>query len=48
VVANEVKELAKETAKATEDISAKIGAIQTDTQSGSGRHCHHQRCYQSG
>jgi len=33
VVANEVKELAKETAKATEDISAKIDAIQADTQS---------------
>ncbi len=32
VVANEVKELAKETAKATEDISQKIDAIQTDTQ----------------
>ncbi len=32
VVANEVKELAKETAKATEDISRKIGAIQTDTK----------------
>jgi methyl-accepting chemotaxis protein len=32
VVANEVKELAKETAKATEDISAKIEAIQADTQ----------------
>ena len=31
VVANEVKELAKETAKATEDISRKIVAIQTDT-----------------
>lgn len=31
VVANEVKELAKQTAKATEDISAKVGAIQTDT-----------------
>ena len=31
VVANEVKELAKETAKATEDISAKIEAIQNDT-----------------
>lgn len=31
VVANEVKELAKETAKATEDISAKIEAIQSDT-----------------
>jgi methyl-accepting chemotaxis protein len=33
VVANEVKELAKETAKATEEISRKIEAIQTDTQS---------------
>ena len=32
VVANEVKELAKETAKATEDISRKIEAIQTDTK----------------
>src|SRR5208283_1967811 len=32
VVANEVKELAKETAKATEDISRKIRAIQTDTR----------------
>lgn len=32
VVANEVKELAKETARATEDISAKIATIQTDTQ----------------
>ncbi len=32
VVANEVKELAKETAKATEDISLKIETIQTDTQ----------------
>ena len=31
VVANEVKELAKETAKATEDISRRIQAIQTDT-----------------
>jgi len=31
VVANEVKELAKETAKATEDISHKIDAIQGDT-----------------
>lgn len=30
VVANEVKELAKETAKATEDISRKIEAIQSD------------------
>ena len=32
VVANEVKELAKETAKATEDIGSKIEAIQTDTK----------------
>ncbi len=32
VVANEVKELAKQTAKATEDISQKIGTVQTDTQ----------------
>ncbi|MCK6545887.1 methyl-accepting chemotaxis protein [Myxococcota bacterium] len=32
VVANEVKELAKETAKATEDIGRKIEAIQTDSQ----------------
>jgi methyl-accepting chemotaxis protein len=32
VVANEVKELAKETAKATEDISQKIEAIRTDTK----------------
>ena len=31
VVANEVKELAKETAKATEDISQKIEKIQSDT-----------------
>jgi hypothetical protein len=31
VVANEVKELAKETAKATDDISHKIEAIQADT-----------------
>jgi methyl-accepting chemotaxis protein len=33
VVANEVKELAKQTADATEDISRKIGAIQEDTTS---------------
>ncbi len=33
VVANEVKELANQTAKATEDISSKIQAIQTDAQS---------------
>lgn len=33
VVANEVKELAKETAKATEDIGQKIEAIQADTKS---------------
>ena len=32
VVANEVKELAKQTAKATEDISRKIEAIQNDTK----------------
>ena len=32
VVANEVKELANQTAKATEDISSKIEAIQADTQ----------------
>ena len=32
VVANEVKELAKQTAKATEDITNKIGAIQTDSR----------------
>lgn len=32
VVANEVKELAKETAKATEDISRRIEAIQGDTK----------------
>ena len=32
VVASEVKELAKDTAKATEDISRKIQAIQTDTK----------------
>ena len=33
VVATEVKELAKETAKATEQIETRIGDIQTDTQS---------------
>jgi methyl-accepting chemotaxis protein len=32
VVANEVKELAKQTAKATEDIGRKIEAIQSDTK----------------
>ena len=32
VVANEVKELAKQTAKATQDIANKIGAIQKDSQ----------------
>jgi methyl-accepting chemotaxis protein len=32
VVANEVKELAKQTAATTADISAKIEAIQTDTE----------------
>jgi methyl-accepting chemotaxis protein len=33
VVAGEVKELAKETAKATEEISTRIAAIQTETES---------------
>ncbi|MFG1923518.1 methyl-accepting chemotaxis protein [Cryptosporangium sp. NPDC048952] len=33
VVANEVKELAQETAKATEDIGTRVAAIQTDTRS---------------
>ncbi|HMX94194.1 MAG TPA: methyl-accepting chemotaxis protein [Elusimicrobiota bacterium] len=33
VVANEVKELAKETAKATDDIRERISSIQTETQS---------------
>lgn len=32
VVANEVKDLANQTAKATEEISGKIGAIQSDTE----------------
>ena len=32
IVANEVKELAKETSKATEDIAARIEAIQSDSQ----------------
>ncbi|HVH42855.1 MAG TPA: PAS domain-containing methyl-accepting chemotaxis protein [Labilithrix sp.] len=36
VVANEVKELAKETAKATEDISQRIETIQADTRSAVG------------
>ncbi len=36
VVANEVKELAKQTAAATEDISGKIEAIQADTKSAIG------------
>lgn len=36
VVANEVKELAKETARATEDISHKIEAIQADTKAAVG------------
>jgi len=36
VVANEVKELAKQTAKATEDISRKIEAIQEDTKNAVG------------
>ena len=33
VVAGEVKDLARETAQATEDISRRVGAIQTDAQS---------------
>ena len=33
VVANEVKELAKETAKATEEIASKVAAIQSDSDS---------------
>ncbi len=37
MVANEVKELAKETAKATEEIGQKIEAIQSDTQARSRR-----------
>ena len=36
VVANEVKELAKETARATEDIGRKIEAIQTSTRDATG------------
>ena len=36
IVANEVKELAKETAKATEDIAAKIEAIQVDSEAAVG------------
>jgi methyl-accepting chemotaxis protein len=36
VVANEVKELAKQTAKATEEISQKIEAIQSDTKAAVG------------
>jgi methyl-accepting chemotaxis protein len=36
VVASEVKELARETAKATEDVARRIDAIQTDTQSAIG------------
>lgn len=36
VVANEVKELAKQTAKATEEIGQRIEAIQTDTRSAVG------------
>jgi methyl-accepting chemotaxis protein len=36
VVANEVKELAKQTAEATENISHKIGAIQSDAQNAVG------------
>src|SRR4029078_10705867 len=32
VVASEVKDLAQETARATEDISGRVGAIQSDTE----------------
>jgi methyl-accepting chemotaxis protein len=32
VVAGEVEELARETAQATDDVSAKVAAIQTDVQ----------------
>ena len=46
VVANEVKELAKETAKATEDISRKIEAIQGDTKGAVERYCRNHDCYQ--
>ena len=46
VVANEVKELAKQTAKATEDISRKIEAIQGDTKDAVGRHRADQRSHQ--
>ncbi|WP_324275248.1 methyl-accepting chemotaxis protein [Blastococcus brunescens] len=37
VVANEVKELAQETAKATQDITARVLAIQNDTEGRSRR-----------
>ena len=47
VVANEVKELAKETAKATEDISRKIEAIQNDTRSAVERHSRDQEHHRS-
>jgi methyl-accepting chemotaxis protein len=36
VVANEVKDLAQETAKATEDIAGRVGAIQTDARAAAG------------
>lgn len=39
VVANEVKELAKETAKATDEISTRIGAIQSDANNASNVIC---------
>jgi methyl-accepting chemotaxis protein len=47
VVANEVKELAKETAKATEEIGRKIEAIQIDTGSAVGAIGGHQHDHQS-
>ena len=46
VVANEVKELAKKTAHATEDVSARIGTIKTDTKGGGGRHQRDQYSHQ--
>jgi methyl-accepting chemotaxis protein len=48
VVANEVKELAKQTAGATEDISRKIEAIQTECKVCRKSHRHDQRHHWSG
>ena len=47
VVANEVKELAKETAKATEEIRQKIDAIQSDTHGAVDGHRADQRGHQA-